>query len=539
PDAPGAGAPSADREPVAELIPPGNGNLEPLGADERPFPPGDYALVVVGSGPGAIQVGQALREEGIDPAIISADPAPGGMFRRWPFFQRLLSWTKPYAPVDRTDRAYERYDWNSLLADGPGQRAIMPELMDGTSYFPSRPEMERNLTTFVERTGLPIRYGCRWTATRRDDGRDGARFVLTTTDGEYRAPIVIFAVGVAEPYVPATPGIELAAGYGDTRPAETYAGRRIFILGKQNSGFELASGLLPWARRITLASPSPAKLSVNTRSLVGVRARYVQPFEDHVLGGGVSVLDASIGSIEPAPGGADGMIVRIRPSSGGEELAIEADEVIAATGFVAPLLDLPELGVATFGQARLPAQTAYWESASVPGIYFAGTITQGSAGLRKHGLPANSGAVHGARYNARVLARHIARGHARQTAQRPSIAAADVVDVIVRELASAPELWHQRAYLARVISVDPGDGPRDEGIVPLAAFLDGAGDDGTADAIGVTLEADGTSAVYPVLYLRRAGRAEERPIAPDPLLRFDTPAVRADVARIVAEMGIR
>ena len=43
-----------------------------------------------------------------------------------------------------------------------------------------------------------------------------------------------------------------------------------FIAGKQNSGFELATGLLPWARQIVLASPSTARLSVDTRSLVGV-----------------------------------------------------------------------------------------------------------------------------------------------------------------------------------------------------------------------------------------------------------------------------
>ena len=55
------------------------------------------------------------------------------MFRRWPFFQRLLSWTKPYAPAERGTAAYERYDWNSLLADEPEHRAIMPELMDGSS----------------------------------------------------------------------------------------------------------------------------------------------------------------------------------------------------------------------------------------------------------------------------------------------------------------------------------------------------------------------------------------------------------------------
>src|SRR6478672_9604105 len=369
PDAPGAGAPPAEREPVAELTPPAD--REP----DRPYPPGDYPVVVVGSGPGAIQVAYALARLGVERAVISADPAPGGMFRRWPFFQRLLSWTKPYAPVEHDSRAYERYDWNSLLADDPAHRSLMPGLMDGSSYFPSRPEMERNLAGFAEVTGTRIRYDCRWTGTRREEGPDGERFVLETADGEYRARVTIFAVGVAEPYSPPTPGIELSAHYADTRPAETYAGRRLFIMGKQNSGFELATGLLPWARRIVLCSPSPAKLSVNTRSLVGVRARYVQPFEDHVLGGGVSVLDASIGGIVRGEEGSGApFIVTVRPSDGGEEMALEIDEVISATGFVSPLLDLPELGVATFGQARLPAQTPYWESATLPGIYFAGTI---------------------------------------------------------------------------------------------------------------------------------------------------------------------
>src|SRR5439155_17906194 len=101
------------------------------------------------------------------------------------------------------------------------------------------------------------------------------------------------------------------AHYADTRPAETYADRRIFIIGKQNSGFEIASGLLQWASRIILASPSPAKLSVNTKSLVGVRARYVQPVEDHNLGGGVSILDAAIEGISRS---ADGLTVRVRRS---------------------------------------------------------------------------------------------------------------------------------------------------------------------------------------------------------------------------------
>ncbi|MBA2570168.1 MAG: hypothetical protein H0V04_03185, partial [Chloroflexi bacterium] len=58
--------------------------------DERPHPPGDYPIVVVGSGPGGIQTSYSLSRLGIRHAAISADPSPGGMFRRFPFFQRLL-----------------------------------------------------------------------------------------------------------------------------------------------------------------------------------------------------------------------------------------------------------------------------------------------------------------------------------------------------------------------------------------------------------------------------------------------------------------
>jgi flavin-dependent dehydrogenase len=118
----------------------------------------------------------------------------------------MLSWTKPYSDFDHKSRAYERFDWNSLLADEEDHRGLMPALMDGTSYFPSRPEMERGLVTFAERTGLRVRYGCRWETTRRE----GEEFVLGTTDGEYRAPVAVFAVGVAQPWKPPIPGLEHA-----------------------------------------------------------------------------------------------------------------------------------------------------------------------------------------------------------------------------------------------------------------------------------------------------------------------------------------
>jgi thioredoxin reductase len=491
--------------------------------DDRPFPPGDYPVVVVGSGPGGLQASYFLRRLGIDHAVLSADPAPGGMFRRFPFFQRLLSWTKPYGPVERKSRMYEWYDWNSLLAEEPENRAIMPELMDGTSSFPSRPEMEQNLAAFAERAGVRVRYGCTWESTRRD----GELFVLATSDGEYRAKACIFAVGVAEPWKPDTPGFDKVPHYVETRTPDTYAGKRLFIVGKQNSGFELASGLLPWAQRIVLASPRPAKLSVNTHSLLGIRARYIQPVEDEVLGGGVFMLNASIARVDPFDGGVRVHCIR---SEGGSELVVEVDEVIAATGFVAPLRDLPEMGVSVFGQSRLPALTNFWEAVAVPGIYFAGTIGQAVGGMKKYGLPSNSGAVHGGRYNTRIMVHHLAQTKFGVVPQREQVRPSRLIDYLLLEATLAPELWNQKSYLARAVSLDPGVGMRDEGIVPLADFVDREG----SAAVAITVETDDAGSIHPAVYVREAGRpAVETLLDPHPLHDFRTVENRARLASLV------
>ena len=485
---------------------------------ERPCPPGDYPVVVVGSGPGGLQASYLLGRYGIKHAVISADPGPGGMFRRFPFFQRLLSWTKPNAPYPQGTREYEWYDWNSLLAVEPENRSVMPPLMDGTSEFPSRPEMEAGLRTFAEKTGLAVRYGTRWEST----SRDGEGFLLHTSDGDYRAGTLIFAVGVAEAWSPATNGIEHVSHYVDTLDASAYAGKRLFIMGKQNSGFELASGLLHVASRIILASPRPAQLSVNTHSLAGVRARYVQPWEDSNLGGGVFIVNATIERVERH---ADGITVHTRRSDNGEPFAAEVDSVIAATGFQCPLRDLTDLGVTVFGQSRLPSMTNFYESATVPGIFFAGTIGQGVAGLKKYGIPANSGAVQGARYNARLMVQHVAETRFGVVRPRPRIKAADAIDYLLTEATTAPELWNQKSYLARAVSTD-GHTLHDEGIVSLADFVDSPG----PDAVAITVETDETGDIHPAVYVRRHGRVDsDARLQNSPLHDYRTAAHRREL----------
>ena len=221
-----------------------------------------------------------------------------------------------------------------------------------------------------------------------------------------------------------------------------------------------------------------------------------------MLGGGVTILDAAIDRVERS--GEDGLTVHVRRTDRDEALAIEVDEVIAATGFTTPLQDLPALGCAVAGQSRLPVQTPWWESATLPGVFFAGTITQGARGLRRHGVPSNSGAVHGARYNARVLARphrpDPVRHASRAARCSPRAAAIDHIapgaDRVARSCSTSAATWHGCSL------PDGSGGLRDDGTQPLAHALDSAD---RRFALAVTLEADGSGAIYPVLYARRGG----------------------------------
>ena len=467
-----------------------------------PFPPGDYPVVVVGSGPGGLQTSYCLTRLGVEHAVISQDDSPGGMFRSYPIFQRLLSWSKPDAPCEPGTREYEWYDHNSLLAEEPEHQCLVPRFMDRTYVVPSRHEMEQGLAAFAEEANVQVRYGCRWDSTRRED--DG-RLTLVTSDGEYRCRAAVFALGVTEPWKSPITGIEDVPHYAETKAPKEYRGRRVFVIGKRNSGFEIADGLLPWARQVILGSPRPAQTAVI--ALSSVRVRYLQPYEDWSLGGGTFSLDIAIERLERR---GDRWLVTGEGTTHPGPVAIETDDVIAATGFATPLRDLPTLGVSTVALGRIPALTAFWESVGAPGVFFAGNATQGAAGLKKHGVGSASAAVHGFRYNARVLARHLAERLGADV-RRETVARTDLASFLQRELTRAPELWAQKAYLARVVYED---GATD--ILPLSDFVDHP----RSGCVAATIEMNAEGIVYPVVYTTR-GEIEEHVLPPNQLNDFE------------------
>jgi hypothetical protein len=297
----------------------------------------------------------------------------------------------------------------------------------------------------------------------------------------------------------------------------------VFIVGKRNSGFEVATGLLAWAARIVLASPR----AVDTAKLgrLPVRARYLQPLDEYGRGGASAyVVDATIERIERREGG---FHVVAHGTTWPGELFFEVDDVLVATGFRTPFLDLPALGLATVADGRIPALTRFFESVSLPGVYFAGNASQGYSGMRKQGLGSNSSSVNGFRYNARVLARHLAETRFGQRLERPVLERDQVLPYLLHELAVAPELWVQKGYLARVVSFDREI--RDEGIVPLEQFVDESG----PNAIAVAVEMSRDAEIHPAVYLRSSSRLLEAALPAHPTRSFDSEQHRRELSTLL------
>jgi hypothetical protein len=205
--------------------------------------------------------------------------------------------------------------------------------------------------------------------------------------------------------------------------------------------------------------------------------------------------------------------------------------VIAATGFQTPLRDLPRLGLVTVNDGRVPALTPFWESVSLPGVYFAGNASQGAKGLAKRGAGASSSSVNGFRYNARVLAQHLAETLTGFARPRPPIP--ELASFLLRELSSAPELWVQKGYLCHVASSEP-DNFVDDGVVPLAHFLDSGG----ADAVAASIEVDDAGQIFPIVYVRRGGEITEKAFPPHPIHDYEGDPYRAELTAMLAGLTV-
>src|SRR5205823_2520014 len=156
---------------------------------------------------------------------------------------------------------------------------------------------------------------------------------------------------------------------------------------------------------------------------------------------------------------------------------------------------------------RFPARTPEWESVNVPGLYFAGKLTQAN-GFEDHA----SGCIHGFRYNVRALFRMLEAKHHRRDwpAREIEPTPEGLVEATLARVNRASGLWQQPGFLHDVIVVDEDwNGARYHEEMPLA-YIHRSGIGQSGHYYTVTLERG--ESLHPVIR-RWSGaqlRSEER-----------------------------
>ena len=431
----------------------------------------DY--LIVGAGPAGLQLGQFLGRAGHRYLVLEAGSAPGHFFETFPRHRKLISinkkhtgWTDPELNL--------RMDWNSILADGDDEPLLFTNYSD--LLFPAAEDLLRYLADYAEKHRIDVRYGTRVTRIRRES----ALFVLTAGDAEFRARRLIMATGVTKPYVPRFPGVELIDQYVDVDvDPHAFTDQRVLVLGKGNSAFETADNLIEQAAVVHVGGPRPVKLAWRTHFVGHLRAYNAGILDMYQLKLQHAILDGDVREIRKD---ADGYHVKFAFARADEVIKeIRYDRVIACTGFRfdASMFDedcRPELVI----DDRFPAQTPDWESVNVPGLYFAGTLTQ-VRGFKK----ATNPFIHGFRYGVRALVKILNERHHDTPWPHTELPAKPdaLTGAVITRINRTSALYQQFGFLGDVLAID-GDTARHLEEVPVDRVLA----DPPEDAFVVTLD---------------------------------------------------
>jgi thioredoxin reductase len=407
----------------------------------------DY--LIIGAGPAGLQLGYFLEQAKRNYLILESGESPGTSFKQFPRHRQLISINKRYTGYDDPEMNL-RWDWNSLLSDNNDL-----QFKDySKEYFPDASDLVRYLGDFANRFKLNIEYETRVVSITKD-----GTFKVTDNHGNvYSCKRLVIATGLAKPYVPSIPGIELAENYADVSvDPEDFKNQKVLIIGKGNSGFETADSLASTTSTIHIASPTPVKMAWKTRYVGHLRAVNNTILDSYQLKSQNVVLNAFIEKIEKRD---DKYVVSFAYThANGEQEDLVYDRVIVCTGFRfdTSIFDpscRPELAI----NDRFPRQTSAWESTNVKDLYFAGALMH----MRDFKKKA-SGFIHGFRYNIRALHRLFEQKYHQQAWPSRLIepTSESLTEAIIQRVNRSSALWQQTGFLCDLIVIPkPGDAAR-------------------------------------------------------------------------------
>ncbi|MFF0717249.1 NAD(P)-binding domain-containing protein [Micromonospora sp. NPDC003816] len=496
--------------------------------------PLDY--LIIGAGPAGLQLAALLQRDGRDYLVLEAGPTPGTFFTTYPRHRQLISINKIWTGSEDPEFNL-RADWNSLLTDDP---ALLFKNYS-RRYFPHADDLLRYLADFAH--GLQVRYDTRVTRV----ARDGDVFTVCTGEDTLTAHRVVVATGVSQLYVPPIEGVALAERYDTVSvDPDDFTNQRVLIIGKGNSAFETADALVETAAVIHVAGPHSITLAWQSHYVGHLRAVNNNFLDTYQLKSQNAVLDGTVERITRRDDG--GYRIDFRYARTVESTRhLDYDRIILCTGFRfdASIFD-PSARPRLVHNDRFPEQNSAYESVNVPGLHFAGTLTQ-----QRDFKRSTSGFIHGFRYGVRALHRILtARHHDSPWPSTPLENTPEAIaDALIARLNRTSALWQQFAVLGDVVTVSgdtaryheevPVDYLHDGGLGPaplaVVATLEYGPDHDQVDPFDITIprisendaeHAHDASYLHPVIRVHRGGRlVAEHHLAENLENHWDLPAV--------------
>ncbi|QDV54927.1 NAD(P)-binding domain-containing protein [Rosistilla oblonga] len=402
----------------------------------------DRDFCIIGAGPAGLQLAYYLEKAQRSYIVLEKGDSPGTFFKTFPRHRKLISINKVHTGHCDPEINY-RWDWNGLLCDD--DRFMFRNYSQ--KYFPHADDLVRYLKDFASLQNLSVQCNVDIQLVQRDAG--GFR-IRDTQGNEFSCRNLVIATGLSKAYVPEIPGIELVEQYDQvTMDAADFTNQRVLIIGKGNSGFETADHLVETTALIHVASPHPVKFAWQSHFVGNLRAINNNLLDTYLLKCQNATLEVEIGKIEKN-GSKFLATVNYQRAMGSSEV-IEYDRIICCTGF---RMDRsiysedckPEMTI----HDRFPSLDSSWQSVNIPGLYFAGALTQ-SRDFKKTA----SAFIHGFRYNVRALASILLNRQYEEPIPSRPVAPSPfaMTEAVIQRVNRSSALWQQFSFLCDVLMV--------------------------------------------------------------------------------------
>ncbi|MFN2197684.1 MAG: NAD(P)-binding domain-containing protein [Anaerolineales bacterium] len=403
-----------------------------------------YDYLIIGAGPAGLQLAYFLEKRGRDYLILERGKVPGTFFKVFPRHGTLISINKVYTGKSNPE-VNMRWDWNALISDSEEFRFKNYS----QDYFPPPEALVQYLADYAEHYQLNIRYGTN--VKQVSKAENGDFVVVDRKDNQFTGKRLIVATGLFKAMTPNFPGSELCDTYNThSINPDDYRNQRVLVVGKGNSAFETADNLVGTTTAIHVLSPHSLKLAWETHFVGHLRAVNNNLLDTYQLKSQNTVIDATINCVEKIN---NKYYVDISYShANGQTRRLEYDKVILCTGFrfdnsIFDEAVKPELVF----DGKLPMQTSEWESANVPGMYFAGTIMQACDFKQTM-----SAFIHGFRHNVEALSNILEMKYEGQAwpSETIELSPEAVTAKIIDRANNSPAIFLQPGFMAEVIVID-------------------------------------------------------------------------------------